>query len=68
MAPSATSTKEEYNALSVAVTELGLHDHEVSRTKDHGPLLGRRIVGEALKNHIDSIDHDTCGRGLPSAS
>lgn len=62
MAPSAIAIQHEYSA-PLHLRKSSFADSTPFATESHGSDLPKRLIGNALKKRVESVDPDTCEAG-----
>lgn len=62
MAPSATTTTEEYQLSSLKALQ-SIEYSTLGSVENHGAWKSKQLIGEALKSRVEAIDHDMCSVG-----
>ena len=67
MAPSATTTIQEYESLSLKTCDSSIKQFLVEKSGENGERLSKKLIGEALKNRVENVNEDTCEAGEEDA-
>ena len=67
MAPSATTTIQQYESLSLKTCDSPITKFEVQKSENNGEKASRALIGNALKKRVENVDEDTCEAGEEDA-
>lgn len=62
MAPSATTTIEDYQLSTVKAIQ-SINFNKPGSVQNHGAWTSKQLIGEALKGRVEAIDSDVCSVG-----
>ena len=67
MAPSATTTFQEYESLSLKTCDSPVKQFQIEKPGNNGERISKNLIGDALMARVGNVNEDTCEAGEEDA-